>query len=225
MQIISFSLQILIPKISLYTLVSKRILETVFGWSRKEQLYCFVRQRGPQWAKALKTVSRPDIRRAVRSLLVRGLAGPAFLQSKYPLTPGGFVMTFPLRRSLWNEGCFIKQLKIFPLLVVLVLQRSSKIVLCISPEGKPAPPQCRTQLPPCLCIPAPLWLWTVWTVLWTQGRSWRLNEACFLQIRNGGHRKAFVPMSPQGPPAQLQYLDCKLLLPFSFRLLECAKLS
>ena len=27
----------------------------------------------------------------------------------------------------------------------------------------------------------------------TQGRSWRLNEAYFLQTRKGGHRKAFVP--------------------------------
>ena len=32
----------------------------------------------------------------------------------------------------------------------------------------------------------------------TQGRSWRLNEACFLQARKGGHRKTFVPRSPTG---------------------------
>ena len=30
----------------------------------------------------------------------------------------------------------------------------------------------------------------------TQGRSWRPNEAYFLQTRNGGHRKTFVPRSP-----------------------------
>ena len=29
------------------------------GWSRKEQLYCFARQKGPQQANALKTVSWP----------------------------------------------------------------------------------------------------------------------------------------------------------------------
>ena len=32
----------------------------------------------------------------------------------------------------------------------------------------------------------------------TQGRSWRLNEAYFLQTRNGGHKKVFVPRSPTG---------------------------
>ena len=33
----------------------------------------------------------------------------------------------------------------------------------------------------------------------TQGRSWRLNEAYFQQIRNGGLRKAFEPRSSKGP--------------------------
>ena len=32
----------------------------------------------------------------------------------------------------------------------------------------------------------------------SQGRSWKLNEASFLQMRNMGHRKAFVPRSPTG---------------------------
>ena len=32
----------------------------------------------------------------------------------------------------------------------------------------------------------------------TQERWWRLNEAYFLQTKNGGHRKAFVPRSPIG---------------------------
>ena len=31
-----------------------------------------------------------------------------------------------------------------------------------------------------------------------QGRSWRLNEAHFLKIRSGGHRKACAPRSPTG---------------------------
>ena len=31
-----------------------------------------------------------------------------------------------------------------------------------------------------------------------QGRSWSLNESCFLITRNGGHRKAFVPRTPPG---------------------------
>ena len=33
----------------------------------------------------------------------------------------------------------------------------------------------------------------------TQGRSWRLNEADFLQIRNGGHGKDLYPEAPQHP--------------------------
>ena len=32
----------------------------------------------------------------------------------------------------------------------------------------------------------------------TQKRSWWLKEAHFLRTRNGGHRKAFVPLSPTG---------------------------
>ena len=35
--------------------------------------------------------------------------------------------------------------------------------------------------------------------LGTQGRPWRLNEAHFLRIRNGGHRKAFASRNPAGP--------------------------
>ena len=33
----------------------------------------------------------------------------------------------------------------------------------------------------------------------TQGKLWRLNEADFLQIRNGGHRKDLYPEAPQHP--------------------------
>ena len=45
----------------------------------------------------------------------------------------------------------------------------------------------------CLCIPF------LTRLLGTQGRSWRLNQARFLKIRNGGHRKAFLPRGPMGP--------------------------
>ena len=40
-----------------------------FGWSRKAQLYCFARQRGPQQAHALKTVC-PNLEGEVRSFTV-----------------------------------------------------------------------------------------------------------------------------------------------------------
>ena len=46
-----------------------------FGWGRKEQLYCFARQRQPLWANALETVC-PNLEWVVRSFMVmvqRGL--------------------------------------------------------------------------------------------------------------------------------------------------------
>ena len=39
-----------------------------FGWSRKEELCCFARQRGAQWASALKTVC-PTLEGIVRSFI------------------------------------------------------------------------------------------------------------------------------------------------------------
>ena len=38
----------------------------------------------------------------------------------------------------------------------------------------------------------------------TQGRSRRLNESCFPNQRNGGHRKALCPGDPQGPASESQ---------------------
>ena len=40
--------------------------------------------------------------------------------------------------------------------------------------------------------------------LGTMARSWWLNEAHFLRIRNGGHKKAFVPRSHLGPCLDLR---------------------
>ena len=93
---------------------------------------------------------------------------------------------------------------IFHLVGVVVLQKSSKILICISLEEDPGP--CSkaallffdysslslhplpSSISNCLNLP-----------FGTQGRSWRLNEAYFLQTRNGGHRKGFGPRSPTGP--------------------------
>ena len=44
-------------------------LRQSFGWSRKEELYCFARQRGPQLANALKTTC-PNLGKTVRSFMV-----------------------------------------------------------------------------------------------------------------------------------------------------------
>ena len=84
-----------------------------------------------------------------------------------------------------------------------VLQKSSKILFCIFLEGEPAPrPQAAL-----LCLdgsslvsaspPFPDEHLSE-SALGVQGRSGRLNEACFLQMRNGGHRNAFMPRSPTG---------------------------
>ena len=44
-----------------------------FGWSRKEELYCFARQRGPQWASASKNCvpTWEDLRRGFITMIQR----------------------------------------------------------------------------------------------------------------------------------------------------------
>ena len=77
-------------KLGLCATVLNRISETGSGWSRKEELYCFAGQRGPQRAPALENyVSQP---RGVRwgvlwrwfkggvADKIRVCAGPAFLK-------------------------------------------------------------------------------------------------------------------------------------------------
>ena len=92
---------------------------------------------------------------------------------------------------------------IFHLLEVLVLQKSSKILLCVSLEAEPGPcPRAAllflnssslvshplpSLISNCLNLP-----------FGTRGRSRRLNEAYSLQTRNRGHRKASGPRSPAG---------------------------
>ena len=74
------------------------------------------------------------------------------------------------------------------------LQNSSKIMLCVSIDGETGPcPKCFSlvsHLCPSLinnCLNLPY------------GRSWRLNEDCFLWSMKLGHRKALCPGPPQGP--------------------------
>ena len=58
-----------------------------FGWSRKEELYCFSRQRGPQWANALTTVC-PDLDGVVKSFMVMVPRGRDQLMDSFWLVGG-----------------------------------------------------------------------------------------------------------------------------------------
>lgn len=67
----------------------------------------------------------------------------------------------------------------------------------LSPQGgtRTLPPGCTVVswlLFACLCTPSLPSLASVWT--W--GGSWRQNEACFLQTRNGGMQKGFCALEP-----------------------------
>ena len=102
--------------------------------------------------------------------------------------------------SSWNEECFINN---FHLLGGLVLQKNSKILLCIFLEEGPGPCPKAVLLSldcssPVSTSPSLPWLATVWI----QARSRRLNETYFLKS-SGGHR-FLCPGTPEGP-ARFQY--------------------
>ena len=46
----------LLPKLGLYSPMPTRNRERVLGEVKRSSFYCFARQRGPQWANALKTM-------------------------------------------------------------------------------------------------------------------------------------------------------------------------
>ena len=93
---------------------------------------------------------------------------------------------------------------IFPLVGVLVLQKSLKILRCICLEGEQG--FCLASLRYCFLTcpalsphPLPSLISSCLNLPFgTQERSWRLKEACFLQTRNRRHRKTFVSRSPAG---------------------------
>ena len=87
----------------------------------------------------------------------------------------------------------------------VVLQKNSKMLLCVFLEGEPGPfpkavllfldcsslsSQHPLPSPTSHCLNLPFG---------TQGRSRRVNEAYFLKTRDEGHTKAFLPGSPTGP--------------------------
>ena len=100
--------------------------------------------------------------------------------------------------SFLNEEFFIN---IFHLLGILVLQKGSKILLCIFLEKEPDP---GPKLHYCFCSsPVSATLPSLISnclnlPFGTQGKVLEA-EVYSLKIRYGGHRKACVPRSPTGP--------------------------
>ena len=158
---------------------------------KERRLYCFLGQRRPQEANALKTVPPLGENGKWSSRLgvkigpwIRIRVGQARI-----LLPSWYFADWFWWFFLLPEGRRLRQAAyIFHLLGVSVWQKNSNLSLCVSLEDPAprlhccfltAPPR---SLPPlmsnCLDLPG------------TQGRLQRLKEACFLQTRNGGHRKA-----------------------------------
>ena len=101
------------------------------------------------------------------------------------ITSGGPVIV--IEPSLWNEECFIKQF-IFHLLGVLVLRKSSKILLCVSlrrnQDRAPRLHYCFSAAPPLSLHPLPSLISNCLNLPFgTQGRS-RRPRHFFLQTRN-----------------------------------------
>ena len=85
------------------------------------------------------------------------------------------------------------------------------IVMCIS-WGTRTPSWGCTVASWCLFlsfyIPSLPWEANVWICPWNSGRPRRLNEAYFLQTRNGGHRKDLYPGGPHLIFVFVQSLSC-----------------
>ena len=112
-------------------------------------------------------------------------------------------------------------LNIFHLLGILVLQKSSKILLCVSLEVEPGPcPKPALLCPDCSSLvsaspPFPdQQLFE--SALWNSGKVMEAGVYS-LQTRNTGHRKDSVPRSPTGsclvsPPTKR--VGCRIHAPF-----------
>ena len=131
-----------------------------FEWSRKEQLYCFARQRGPQWANAPNTVCH-NLERVVRSFIVmvqRGrhqlldwlvggeVSGSQYHQPSGSNSSGVYVLV---------DSIPSLTISFFHLVVVLVSAKQLKdIVVCILWWGTRTLPQgCTIVSLDCLLLP------------------------------------------------------------------------
>ena len=144
-----------------------------FDWRRKRWLYCFAGQRGPQQANVLKTV--PPLE-GIRRWLEWNIESQRRIRVEASLhCLSKLVFSGPQDWFWWSsffpEWRMLHQV-VFHLLGVLVLQKGSKILLCIFLKEEPGPCPKAALLLPGLCIPSLPWLAAA---LGTQGRSWRLR--------------------------------------------------
>ena len=161
-----------------------------FRWNRKEYLYCFARQMGPQWAYALKTVC-PNLDGVVRSFIVMVQRGHDLLLNilligwwwgKWESASSTFWF-----QPVWGlHACGQHTVNFSHLVGVSVSVKKPKdIVMCIPWGGTWTLPQ------GCIIVswtPPPLSLHLLSSLInkclnlpiGTQGRSWRLNESYFL---------------------------------------------
>ena len=89
-------------------------------------------------------------------------------------------------------------------------EKNLKVLLCIFLEGEPGwcPKAALSLLDPSsfVCIPLLSLISNCLNLPFgTLEKSRRLNDAYFLQTRNGGHRKAFVPTRALQGPAWFYY--------------------
>ena len=156
-----------------------------FGWSRKEELYWFARQRVPQWANALKAVC-PDLECIVRSFIVMVQRGRCDQLVDFLLIGWWWGKCESALSTFWFQ--LIWSLRACGQLPSLTwwefqyLQNSSQILLCVSLEWEPglvprlhywfltASPLSLHRFPSLIsnCLNLPVG---------TQGKAWRLNEA------------------------------------------------
>ena len=141
-------------------------------------------------------------------LLIR-IRVPAFFQSGDHLPSGGLMMVFC--GSRYETGTSLEWIilfqvvNIFHLVGVSILQKSLKILFCISLGAGPCPKASLFFLD-CSCKlsqhPLPSLISSCLNLPFrTQGRSWRLKKAYFLQTRNIG----FVPTSLIGSCSFQEY--------------------
>ena len=107
-------------------------------------------------------------------------------------------MTFSLELKVLNQV-----VNIFHLVGFLFCRGAQRYCYVYHLRGNQDPASrlhyCFLTVPPWCLRPLPSLISSCLNLaIGTQGRSWRLNEAYFLQARNSGHGKIFVPRSPTG---------------------------
>ena len=137
-----------------------------------------------------------------------------FLKAKFGVRAAGRVTFFWLvggevtGRCSRNLGLSLKlSIPSSTLVGALVLQKNSKILLCLFLEEEPG------HCPKYVWTAPPLFLYSLTFLIsnclnlpfGTQRRSWRLNEAYCLQTRNRGHGKVLYVGALKGP-AGFHYL-------------------